>query len=206
MDADYSIELGPAAPALELPWLDPDGQMQYVELRGGTETIAACVDRIPEARKFPALRRFLVTVNCERSAWLTAKCDAWTDEAEAAENMYNASFELSSYVDIVLADSFAELRGDLEFHRGAAMAVARMLEENKELEATAEIMVRRCYFHRNGNMEESDAGYCMTMFLTGYGARPEAAARSWEEAMDFAARCWIRFHPHERRAPASELG
>ena len=33
MEADYSIELGPAAPALEIPWNDPEGQLHYLDLR-----------------------------------------------------------------------------------------------------------------------------------------------------------------------------
>ena len=83
MDADSSVELGPTAPALELPWKDPEGRVQYVNLRGaaggggdrGVERdLERGVERIPEARQFPALRRFLVDVNSRRSPWQTAPC------------------------------------------------------------------------------------------------------------------------------------
>jgi hypothetical protein len=205
MDADYSVELGAAAPALELPWDDPEGRLQYVDLRGGGSVELNC-ERIPEARLFPALRRFLIELNSERSAWQTAKCDAWTDESEAAENPYDAGFEQSCYVDVVLTERSAALRTSLEFHQRAAREMAQMLEENETLEATAEIMVRSCYFHPVGNMEESDAGYCMTMFLTGYGASEAAAADCWGRAMDHAASCWTRLQPHEGHAQARELG
>jgi len=35
MEADDAVELGPQAPALEVPWHDPEGRWNYVALRGG---------------------------------------------------------------------------------------------------------------------------------------------------------------------------
>ncbi len=161
MDADYSVELGPEAPALEIPWHDPEGRLHYVELRSDSGSmdrdilndprlndVLLNVARIPEARQFPALGRFLIAVNSPRAPWQTAKCDVWPDEAEAAENLYNRSFEQSCYVDIVLAEQAAALRFSLEVHERLARELAQLLEANEALEATAEIVVRRCYFHR----------------------------------------------------------
>ena len=101
MDADYSVELGPKAPALELPWKDPEGRVQYVELRSvsgsGTDQSVARdvergVERIPEARQFPALRRFLLDANSPQSPWQTVKCDVWSGRDRAEENLYNEGF------------------------------------------------------------------------------------------------------------------
>ena len=143
MEADYSIELGPAAPALEIPWSDPDERLHYLDLRRQPDSIAD----IPEAQQFPALRHFLIEANSPLSAWQTAKCDVWTDETEAAENLYDAGFEQSCYVDLVLAEQAAPLRECLELHQLVAKEMAHMLAENEVLEAFAEITVRRCYFH-----------------------------------------------------------
>jgi hypothetical protein len=200
MEADYSVELGPTAPALEFPWEDPEGRLHYFDLR----TEPGSIEHLPEARQFPALRRFLLEVNSSPSAWQTAKCDVWREQTEAAENLYDAGFEQSSYVDLVLAGETAALRKNLEVHRFAANQMAQMLEANEALEALAEIVVRRCYFHRNADAEESEAGYCLTLFLTGYGVTPAKAAASWDCAMNFAAGCVLKLQPHEGRAQARE--
>ncbi len=201
MEADHSLDLGPAAPALEIPWQDPEGRLHYFDLRRQPDAI----EHIPEALEFPALRRLLLAVNSPPSAWQTAKCDVWPDEAEPSENPYDAPFEQSCYVDLVLAEQTAALHEDLLVHQLAAEEMAHMLSANESLEALAEIIVRRCYFHRSIDAEESDAGYCLTLFLTGYGATPAKAAECWGRAMDFAAACVLRLHPHEGRAQASEL-
>jgi hypothetical protein len=201
MEADHSLELGPAAPALEIPWKDPEGRLHYVDLRRQPDAI----EHIPEALQFLALRRFLLVVNATPSAWQTAKCDVWLDETEPPENLYDARFEQSCYVDLVLAEPSAALREDLEVHQLAAKEMAQMLDGNEALEALAEIVVRRCYFHGSTDTKESDAGYCMTFFLTGYGATPSKAAECWDRAMEFAAACVLRLQPHEGRAQAGEL-
>lgn len=201
MDADYSVELGPTAPALEIPWQDPDGRLHYVELCNDPGSLHGNVDRIPEAQQFPALGRYLIAVNSPESDWQTAKCDVWLDETEAAENR---GFEQSCYVDIVLAGRATALRCSLEAHQRLARELAQSLETDTTLEATAEIVVRRCYFHC-GNSEDSDAGYCMTLFVSAYGGSPEKAAECWERAMDFAAGCVLRLRPHEGCAKSQEL-
>ena len=90
-----------------------------------------------------------------------------------------------------------------------------MLAENEVLEAFAEIIVRRCYFHSSADVDESIAGYCLTLFLTGYGATPAEAAVCWDRAMEFAAKCVQTVQAHGsgarnpknsakiRRAPSS---
>jgi hypothetical protein len=222
MDADYSVELGPTAPALEIPWQDPEGRLHYVDLRTGPVSMESMVEpsiergtelttergteldaernleRIPEAQQFPAMRRFLIELNSPQTAWQTAKCDVWSGEAAAAENLYDAGFSQGCYVDVVLAAQSAALRGSLEVHQQTAKEIAQRLEANDALDASAEIVVRRCYFHRcieGVAEEESEAGYCLTLFLTGFGSSTEEAAQCWERAMEFAAGCWLTLQP-----------
>jgi hypothetical protein len=206
MDADHSVELGPLAPALEIPWHDPEGRLHYVELRSdpdlldrnaSLDALRINVARIPEARQFPALARFLIAVNSPLSYWQTAKCDVWPDEADAAENLYDAGFEQSSYVDLVFAGQAAAWRPSLDVHRYLARELAQSLETDETLEATADIVVRRCYFHLFGNAEESDTGYCLTFFLSAYGGSPAEAAACWARTMDFAAACVLKLQPPE---------
>ena len=206
MDADDSIELGPSAPALELPWRDPQGRLLYIDLRASAGAIQQALNAIPEAVQFPALRRFLLELNSAPSVWQTAKCDVWSEAVEAAENLYDAPFAHSCYVDLVLVHTAS--RDSLGLHQRIAREMARLLEANTTLEASAEIVVRRCYFHHvasidrapsstalcsaNRMAEESDAGYCLTQFLTGYGRSPAEAQEGWEQALDFAVACWLK--------------
>jgi hypothetical protein len=211
MDADYSVELGPTADALEIPWKDPDGRLHYVDLRGDPDAIERNVEMIPEAGKFAALRRFLIDLNSQQSPWQTAKCDVWDEAVEPEENLFDAEFSHGCYVDLVLAGDAESLRDSLEAHQRLARQAALQLEnDHEELEASAEIVVRRCYFHRNASidatdMDASDAGYCLTLFLTGYGASPAEAADRWQCALESAARCLLQLQPHEGRAKAGEL-
>ncbi len=202
MDADSSIELGPDAPALEIPWLDPDGRCHYFDLRSTPGSLEENIERIPEAVQFPALQRFLLDLNSPLSVWQTAKCDVWCEDSASEENpaanLYGAAFTQSSYVDLILAETNADLRDHLELHRTFASDFAQRLEENETLEASAEVVVRRCYFHRGTSVEamkESDAGYCLTLFLTGYGASPTEATENWDQAMEFASARLLELKP-----------
>jgi hypothetical protein len=198
MEADYSIELGPEAPALELPWEDPEGRWNYVELRGGEagsdweRNLKRQIDRIPEARQFPALRRFLLAANSPLSAWQTAKCSVWPDTTDPAENDYQAGYVHSGYIDLFLAEPNTELRGDLPAHERMAKELAQRLAEDKTLEAMAEVVVRRCYFHREQDAEDSDAGYSLTLFLVGYGKSAAEASQCLASAMGVAAECLVK--------------
>jgi hypothetical protein len=224
MEADWGVELGPEAPALEIPWQDPEGRWHYVALRGGAGVTECGVEargveahdkeahdkelrleRIPEARQFPALRQFLLDVNSPQSAWQTAKCGVCGEETEAAENEYGAGHMHSLYVDLVLAEVAASpresaVRDAMETHEKMAAELASLLQAGEELEASGEVVVRRCYFHRRDEPEESDAGYCLTLFLNGYGSSKEAAQESCGRALALAAECLLRVWPGEKRA------
>jgi hypothetical protein len=194
MEADYSIELGPEAPALELPWEDPEGRWNYLELRGAAtaaepdwqRNLQCRIDCIPEARPLPALRHFLLAANSPLSAWKTAKCSVWPDAADAAENDFNAGFTLNSYIDLALADEYAGLRDDLHTHERLAAALAESLAENRTVHAIAEVVVRRCYFHDESSEDDSQAGYSLTLFLIGYGNSAVEATDSLAAALTLA--------------------
>jgi hypothetical protein len=202
MDADYEVELGPEAPALEIPWEDPEGRWNYVDLRAEAgaagpdweRNLKRVVDRIPETRQFPPLRRFLLAVHAPQSPWQTAKCSVWAEAAEAS-NPYNAALAHSSYLDLMLTGGCAPLSAELELHERLAKELAMMLAADESVEAQAEVVVRRCYFHRGAITEDSDAGYCLTLFLSGYGASAAKAAESLRRAMALAAEALLKLQP-----------
>jgi hypothetical protein len=214
MDADYSVEIGPTADALEIPWKDPDGRVLYVDLRGDPGSIERNVESIPEAQQFPALRQFLIELNSNRSAWQTAKCDVWAEAAEPEDNTFGADFVHGCYVDVVLAGEAASLRDSLKVHQRLARKAAQHLDNDEELQGAAEIVVRPCYFHPSAeagasgstSWDASDGGYCFTLFLTGYGASPEEAADRWARTLGLAAKCLLELSLHEGGAKLRELG
>ena len=214
MEADDAVELGPDAPALELPWQDPEGRWNYHDLRGGAgaagpdweRNLQRGIDRIPEARQFPPLRNLLLKVNSPPSIWETAKCGVLPEKAVPSENPYNAGFAHNCYIDLVLTEDFTARRAELELHQRLAKELAKALLANEALhpskptaglpgaplEATAEAVVRRCYFHKKTDPEESDAGYSLTLFLSGYGDSAAKAAEKLKAAMDLAGESLVK--------------
>ena len=59
MQADFSVELGRDAPALEIPWHSNDPQVRYYDLKSHPEV----VHQIPEAQAYPELASFLSRIN-----------------------------------------------------------------------------------------------------------------------------------------------
>ena len=206
MDADYSIELGPTAPALELPWQDPDGRCGYVNLRQQPHRIA----ELDEVQSYPALGELLRALNGPHSPWQTAKCDVWCEEQESAEiELPAAAFSQHCYVDLILSDAYQALRNSLPAHQEMARRSAHLLEDQgEELDATAaEIVIRRCYFHKDDAADSpSEDGYCLTLYLSGYGATPPQAAERWQAALQLAACCLPGLTLPDSAAPDGEVG
>src|SRR3954466_14051498 len=78
---DFSVELGPDEPALELPWASPDGTQRYYDLKRRPELLL----EIQEAHDNRELGEFLVTTNSAVSVLETAKCDTWLSDELAEE-------------------------------------------------------------------------------------------------------------------------
>ncbi len=81
MQADFSVELGRDAPALEIPWRSDDPQCPLLDLKNHPEL----VQQIPEAVAFPELGSFLSRINAAGFPLATAKCDAWLSSEVAPE-------------------------------------------------------------------------------------------------------------------------
>ena len=80
-----------------------------------------------------------------------------------------------------------------------------MLGNERAPEASADIVVHRCYFHPNANTEESEAGYCLTLFLSAFGRSPVRLQCVGRSAIDFAAECVLKLQPHDELRQSAEL-
>lgn len=173
MDADFSVELGADDDALEFPWSAEDESLRYYDLKGQPELLL----EIREARDWPELGALLESVNGAMSAFVTAKCDVWSDsEINEAEEIYGASVKLASYVDVLFDEAHRERRFSFEEHERLARQLCELLSRAPEMPAAAEFAIRRCYFHDAG--EPVRPGYYVTCYLFGYGNdEPEARQR-----------------------------
>lgn len=174
MDAEFSVELGADDPTLAVPWRSPNGEIEYVDLRKHPEAI----DRLEEMRAFPELGEFLRRLNAAESAYQTAKCDAWFDSLmDVDDDPYEEGMKCGSYVDVFFAG--ARRLADFAEHERWAREVVRRVRGAEDLQARAEIAVRRAWFED----ENPGEGFYWTIYVFGYGEGVEDARGVWVEAI-----------------------
>jgi hypothetical protein len=172
MQADITVELGSEDPTLALPWSDPEGRYQYYDLRQHPEQI----DQLEEAKTFPDLRDFLITVNAAASNMMSAKSDAWfSEELNEEEAIYGAKCKFGSYVDLAFHQRAPQ--ASFPIHEAFAGRLVELLKRAPELPAAAEVMIRRAHFEtpENGVRE----GFYFTVYVFGYGSDEEDARQAW---------------------------
>lgn len=162
MQAEFTVELDAEDPTLALPWSDPEGRWQFVDLRAHPEQVGA----IPEARDLPELREFLVAVNAASSNLQSAKCDAWfSHEITEEEAIFGAPCKYGSYVDVAFHQPAPQ--ASFPIHEAFAVRLVELLRRAPELPASAEIIIRRAHFESpNDSVRE---GFYFTIYVTGYG-------------------------------------
>jgi hypothetical protein len=178
MQADYSVELGREDPALELPWSSEDGVTRYSDLKRNPGLVL----QIPEAVRSAELSALLTSINAAGFPLQTAKCDLWySRELSAQEEMFNAAGKFVSYVDLVFAADEARLV--FEKHEAFAKSLCCLLQRASELKAAIELVIRRCYYHPEGNPEDSSGGFCITAYVSGFGGNEPEARQRWAIAI-----------------------
>ena len=184
MDVDFSIELGRDDPVLDFPWTDAAGKFAYFDLKRRPELMA----QIEEAAKYPELGDFLRTVNSARSMVETAKCDAWaTRELNSEEEIYDASHKFASYVDVVFSN--IDMRLSLPAHEQFARRLAELLRRTPETPSSAEVCVRRCYFGKEGGLQE---GFYCTLYVSGYGNDESIARQNWAVGLKLVGNAMVQ--------------
>jgi hypothetical protein len=161
MDADWEVEIGGGAPAIEALWPG------FVDLRSFPARIAEIV----EAASFPALAVLLQRLNAAESPLWTSKCDIWEPESAAlarpGEVVGHAPSALACYIDLLPVEGcvFARWQQAEAFCREW---VAR-LSDDRLPECSVDLVVRLAIA---GPAE----GFGVTAYLSaGGGNRPAAA-------------------------------
>lgn len=177
MQADFAVELGSDDETLEFPWSPAGRELRYVDLKRHPDLLS----NIDEAVSVPELGEFLVAVNSPSGALETAKCDAWfSSEISPEEEVFGGTCKFGCYVDLLFSDpikrySFAE-------HEDFARRITGLLKRVPEIPASAEFLLRRCYYHEE-NSEETGDGFYITFYLFGYGGEQKQARQRWAIAL-----------------------
>ena len=175
MQIEFNVELAVDDHALELPWSSPDGKQRYFDLRAQPELLLD----ISETENNRDLAEFLSLLNQPGSAVQTAKCDTWlTSELDIEDEIFGAAWKFGSYVDLFFADRARQTA--LAEHEEFANTLKGLLAKVPDFAAAADIVLRRCYYHRpEYSPDHSDDGYCLTFYLNGYGDDEDGARKSW---------------------------
>jgi len=174
MRVDFSQEIEPGDPVLEIPWTDPHRPKQsYVDVKRRPDAVF----ELDECRRYPELGQFLLHVNSPESSFHTAKCDVWTTKDLTLEERleFGLPCKVGSYVDLLF--DRADLQGRVEAYQQLASAIEQRMKDHRAA-AQLEIMIRRCLFHL-----ENRWGYYATIFVHAYGASPQEAESRWDAVM-----------------------
>lgn len=175
LEADYSVELDRDDEILELPWATPEGGPRYYDLKRFPDEL----DSIEEAVRFPELKEFLATVNSPVSILESAKCDVWsTTELNPEEEIFGSAWKFASYVDLIFTDN--DDRSSFAAHEDFLKQLTALLKRAPEIPASAEFLLRRCFFHEGETTRE---GFYVTLYLFGYGPDETKARQQWSIAL-----------------------
>jgi hypothetical protein len=192
VQADFSVELGAGDPTLQVPWSSSDPGIQYYDLRSHPDLLS----QIVEARDNEPLAEFLAAINSPRCLLQTAKCDTWSSQQmDVEDEIFGAAWKYESYIDLVpVADgprfSFAEME-DL------GRKIARLLQRAPEIPASAEFVVRRCYYRGDVAPDPGREGFYLTFYLSGYGDHEQQAQERWRIALQLAANALLQLSASE---------
>lgn len=209
MDADFSVELGPPTEeaTLELPWDSGSAEgPRYLDLKHQPEMLPFVV----EVTQYPELGEFLKMLNSNASLFETAKCDVWvTDDLTEAEQIYGAECKLGSYVDLVFSEDEAEARFSFFRHEELARSLVELLKRAPEIPASAEIIVRRCFYHQaeasvpraNASLPEVRSGFYLTLYLLAYGDDEDDARQPWQVALQLVGNAILQLSATAKQRP-----
>ena len=184
MQVDFAVELGADDETLEFPWAASGDGPRYHDLKRQPETLAL----IQEATGLAALRDFLVVVNSPASLLESVKCDVWaTTEINPEEEIFGAPWKFGSYVDLVFTDPRA--RFSFDAHQNLLQKLTTLLKRVPEAPASAEFLLRRCFYHEGENMRE---GFYVTFYLFGYGSDEVRARQQWGIALKLTSHAITR--------------
>jgi hypothetical protein len=218
MQADFSVELGGDAPALEIPWNSNDPNVRYYDVKNHPEL----VQQIPEAVAYPELGSFLSRISAPGFPLASAKCDVWLSREVAPEEEVFGDRKFVSYIDLVFVDEAD--RCSLEKHEAFAKELCRLLGHAPEIAATVELVIRHCYYHHANiarprdmvgsqdrqlqsedryalennplkkDVTDSTIGFCISAYVTGFGDAEHEPGRLWTIGLNLLQHAMVQLN------------
>jgi len=218
MQADFSVELGGDAPALEIPWRSDDSHVRYYDLKNHPEL----VQQIPEAVAYPELGSFLSRISAPGFPLASAKCDVWLSNEVAPEEEIFGDRKFVSYIDLVFVDEVD--RCSLEKHEAFAKELCRLLGHAPEIAATVELVIRHSYYHQENmarprdmvasqdkqpqsedryplennslrkDSTDSSVGFCITAYVTGFGDAEREPVGLWTIGLNLLQHAMVQLN------------
>jgi hypothetical protein len=75
--------------------------------------------------------------------------------------------------------------------------IARLLQRAPEIPASAEFVVRRCYYRGEVAPDPGREGFYLTFYLSGYGDHEQQAQERWRIALQLAANALLQLSASE---------
>ncbi len=174
--------------------------LRYYDLKADPSLI----DQLQEARSSSELRKFLLRMNAAGFPLQSAKCDHWfTREISEEEEIFAAPCKCGSYVDLLFTT--AERQLSFVGHEEFAAKLCDLLKSAPEMPASAEVMVRRCFYaatesstdterdvgngedqaagDTNQNADSPTTGFYFTVYVSGFGETEAQARQQWSIAL-----------------------
>ena len=186
MLAEWSAECAAEDPVLVVPWSDPDGPANFIDLREHPYDL----DQLPEAEQNPPLMQALRSLNAVRSPVFTAKCDAWPlapEELEALRinldpTLYSDSADtpagFASYIDLLCRDRALFLSFPQQ-----EQILARLTRRAATLDhpqAVLDCVLRPALIDLTGPQE----GFAISLYIKAIGPDPHTAWELWAAALE----------------------
>jgi hypothetical protein len=175
MIADWTVEIGPGCPVIELPWPG------WVDLCAGSPQASAA--GLTEVQAYPELAGLLCSAN--QGKFATAKVDVFpVDRSEADPEIAEHPAErtacgIGSYLDLVWLGEGVE--PPFSAFEVVARAVSGLLGDVSLPLGTAEIVVRAAHLY---HQEVSRDTFGWTLYAVGFGPDVAAARLHWGRAAD----------------------
>jgi hypothetical protein len=181
MLADWSVECSSEDPVLVVPWKDPNGSAEFIDLRAHPYDL----HHIPEAEQHQPLMQALRALNATRSPVFTAKCDTWTlTSAELEDLRLNLDLEpadvsagFASYIDLIWRE-----RALFTSFPQQEQVLRRLTRHATALDhpsATLECVLRPALV----DLDTPQEGYALSLYVKALGSDPQSAWQHWAEAL-----------------------
>src|SRR5205814_1144363 len=127
-----------------------------------------------------------------------------SNELAEEEQIYEAAWKFGSYIDLIFTEH--EPRFRFEEHEAFAERATKLLHRAPEISAAAEFIIRRCHYHHDNDLtRDSDAGFCFTFYLSGYGDDEDEARRRWNVGLKLVENALVQLSAQQRKEHQQQL-